>query len=356
MDGGKLTIVGTGASDELVLRLQEGSPSTLEVDVGADGTADFTFDRNTFTAIDVDAGGGDDAVRIDQSGGAFADELVTIDGGNGADTLVGGLGAEVFVGGAGDDFVSGGRGTDKAQLGDGDDRFQWNPGDDSDTVDGQGGKDLLDFFGANIGETIDVSASGSRVRFTRDIAGIAMDLGGMERIGFHAFGGADSVAVDDLGRTETKTVAVDLAVAGGGGDASADTVAVNGTTGGDNVSVGSQAGDIVVSGLAAQVQVAGGEAALDTVAVATLGGADSIATGVGVSPTATIAVDGGGDADTARYTGSAAADTIEVVANGAAVATVAPRRRRLPRQRSRALPCSGSTAPTRSRPQATSRR
>src|SRR5688572_18046969 len=38
-----LKINGDTASDKLVLRLQPGSPNTLEVDVGADGTADFSF-------------------------------------------------------------------------------------------------------------------------------------------------------------------------------------------------------------------------------------------------------------------------------------------------------------------------
>ena len=61
-------VKGNGASDKLALR-PAGRARTLQVDVGEDGTADFSFDRSTFTAIDVEAGGGDDEVRIDQSGG-----------------------------------------------------------------------------------------------------------------------------------------------------------------------------------------------------------------------------------------------------------------------------------------------
>jgi hypothetical protein len=60
VDSGTLKIIGNADSDRLVLRLQDGSPGTLEVDVGADGTADFNFDRSTFTTIDVRAKGGDD--------------------------------------------------------------------------------------------------------------------------------------------------------------------------------------------------------------------------------------------------------------------------------------------------------
>src|SRR4051812_20147681 len=54
---GTLQIRGDGASDRLVLTPP---PTTLLVDVGEDGTADFTFDRSTFTAVNVQAGDGDD--------------------------------------------------------------------------------------------------------------------------------------------------------------------------------------------------------------------------------------------------------------------------------------------------------
>jgi Ca2+-binding RTX toxin-like protein len=152
VDGGTLILKGNGASETLVLRLQPGSPGTLQADVGADGTADFSFDRSTFTAIEVEAGGGDDEIRIDQSGGAFTDESVTMNGGAGDDTMIGGAGADSFIGSTGDDFADGNIGADRAALGGGDDRFQWDPGDGSDTVDGQGGNDRLDFNGANVSE------------------------------------------------------------------------------------------------------------------------------------------------------------------------------------------------------------
>ena len=57
-------------------------------------------------------------------------------------------------------------------MGAGDDTFVWNPGDGSDIVEGQDGIDTMLFNGANIAEKIDISANGSRVRFTRDVANI----------------------------------------------------------------------------------------------------------------------------------------------------------------------------------------
>ena len=68
----------------------------------------------------------------------------------------------MLLGGTGNDLVDGNIGADTARLGAGDDHFQWDPGDGSDTVEGEGGTDALDFNGSNIGEQIDVSANGSR--------------------------------------------------------------------------------------------------------------------------------------------------------------------------------------------------
>lgn len=56
-------------ADKLALRLEAGSPNALDVDVGDDGTVDFSFDRGTFTAINVQAGAGDDVMRINTLAG-----------------------------------------------------------------------------------------------------------------------------------------------------------------------------------------------------------------------------------------------------------------------------------------------
>jgi RTX calcium-binding nonapeptide repeat (4 copies) len=293
---GTLTIAGDAASDKLVLRLQPGSPTTLIVDVGADGTADFTFDRGTFTAITVEAGRGDDEVRIDQSAGSFADEAVTLNGGAGADTLLGGSGAETFLGGAGNDVVAGGDGNDRAFLGDGDDSFQWNPGDDNDTIDGQRGTDLLDVFGSSIGESIDVSANAGRLRFFRNIGNVTLDLDDVEGVGFHAAGGADTITVNDLTGTDAKTVDIDLNAIGGGGDAQIDTVTTKGTSGPDVVDVTRSGSQVLVAGLAAQTRIVGGEAANDTLRVETVDGDDDVTVAPDVNDLITPFVDlGTGD-------------------------------------------------------------
>ena len=147
--GGTLQIVGSSAPDRLTLRLSGLDPNQLQVDVGDNGSADFTFGLATFAAIDIKTGNGADTVRIDPANAAFTNVKPTrIDGGNGDDDLNGGSGAEVFVGGRGDDLVDGNGGADTGFLGSGDDVFVWDPGDGSDVVEGQYGSDTLVFNGA----------------------------------------------------------------------------------------------------------------------------------------------------------------------------------------------------------------
>ena len=64
------------------------------MDVGDDGTADFSSIPPDLAEIIVKAGNGDDTVRIDESNGVFSDTIpTTINGGNGNDSLTGGAGA-----------------------------------------------------------------------------------------------------------------------------------------------------------------------------------------------------------------------------------------------------------------------
>jgi Ca2+-binding RTX toxin-like protein len=313
--GTTLQITGNGASDKLSLRLQGTVPTVLEVDVGDNGTADASFDRSLFTGISVSAGGGNDRVRIDQSNGTFTDEAITIDGGAGNDTLLGGSGNEVFLGGTGDDFVDGNLGDDVAFLGEDDDTFHWDPGDGSDIVEGQSGEDVLDFNGSNVNERIEISANGGRVLFTRDVGNIVMDLNDVEGIAVHAFGGTDTVTVDDLTGTDVQEVHAELAAQGGGGDAAVDTVVVNGTAGADAAAVSMVRGTPVVSGSTATVTVDGAESANDALQLNGGAGNDTTTVNAGISGLAAVDVDGGADTDSTVIEGTKKADTISVVPN-----------------------------------------
>ena len=329
---GTLEIDGNAASDKLSLRLAPGAPNILQLDVGEDGTADFSFDRSTFTAIAVDAGRGDDEIRIDQSGGPFTDEAITLNGGDGDDTLIGGSGAETFFGGKGDDFVDGNIGADTAFLGSGDDRFQWDPGDGSDTVEGDAGQDALDFNGSNAAEQIELAPNGARARLTRNVAAITMDLDTLEHVSLRTLGGADIVTADDLAGTDVKTFDVDLQAITGTGDGSADSVVVRGTNSADSLKLVNVGDREAVDGLAAQTRVSGDEAA-DAIRVEGLDGADTFTSSVAVHGQIPVHFTGGDGQDTATYNGSDQADEIgiardateaAVFATGAATTLVDP--------------------------------
>jgi Ca2+-binding RTX toxin-like protein len=214
-------------------------------------------------------------------------------------TLNGGRGNDLLMGGQGSDLLIGGPGTDTAFGGPGDDTFLWNPGDGNDIFEGQDGQDTLLFNGANIGESVDISANGQRVRFSRNVANITMDCNGVEAIRFNALGGADLITINDLTGTDLKVVKLDLAAQPdtGTGDNAADTVIVNGTTGADNVTVSGTAAGVTVSGLAATVVISGTDPALDSLIVKLLDG-DDIATATGLSAgVINLTIDGGPGAD-----------------------------------------------------------
>ena len=124
-------------------------------------------------------------------------------------TLNGGDGDDTVIGSAGNDTVIGGRGNDTALLGAGDDTFIWNPGDGSDVVEGQAGNDTLLFNGANVNENIDISANGGKAILTRDVGAVTMSLDNIETIDVNALGGADTITVNDMSKTDVRHVAVE---------------------------------------------------------------------------------------------------------------------------------------------------
>jgi predicted lipoprotein with Yx(FWY)xxD motif len=300
LEHGLLRIGGTSADDTIALRLKAGDPNTLEVDFGNNGSADFSFDRTKISRIAVNAGAGDDVVRIDESNGVFTDTIPTlIDGGPGNDNLAGGSGAETLLGGPGNDVIDGNKGRDTALMGSGNDVFVWDPGDGSDVVEGQDGLDTMRFNGAAGAEQFTLSANGPRLRFFRDVGNVTMDTAGVETIDLNALGGADLVTVNDLSGTDVTNVNVDLASALGGtsGDGSADHVVVNGTAQDDAIKIAGDPSGVSVSGLRPEVAIQHQETT-DTLTVHGLDGADSIdASGLAANAVA-LQLDGDAGNDT----------------------------------------------------------
>jgi Ca2+-binding RTX toxin-like protein len=269
--------------------------------------APFFVDIGTSESLVVNANGGDDIVT---AGNGLATLIqLTVDGGTGNDTITGGDGNDMLFGGDGNDIITGGRGNDTAFMGAGDDTFVWNPGDANDTVEGQAGNDILQFNGANISEQFDISANGDRVRMTRNIANITMDLNDTEQINLVALGGADVVNVYNVAATDLKLVNIDLAATAGGTapDTLVDTVTVSGTDGADIIDIVGAGTSYTVNGLAAVVNVRMTDPT-DVLVVNGLGGDDRISSATLPATTMVVTLDGGVGND--QITGGDGADTL----------------------------------------------
>jgi Ca2+-binding RTX toxin-like protein len=268
--------------------------------------APFSIDIGTSEKLTLNANGGDDSFSA--TGNLAALIAVTADGGAGNDTLLGSNGADILLGGDGNDFADGNQGNDTALLGAGDDTFQWDPGDGSDTVEGQDGTDAMAFNGANIAENMDASANGQRVRFTRNVANITMDLNDVESIVARTLGGADNLVVNDLSGTDVTNVVADLAPIGGGDDGQPDNVITSATNGDDAVSVSGAGPSAQVTGLSAVVSVTGAIAGSDRVTVNGLPGDDVIDASALAATSALLTIDGGDGDDV--IIGGDGADTL----------------------------------------------
>lgn len=325
---------GEGGDDRIIWNpgddtdLNEGGDGTDTVEVNGGGGAEvftttangtrvrfdrldpapFALDINAAEKLVLSANGGDDSFSA--VGNLAALIQITVDGGPGGDTLLGSNGADLLIGGDQADFIDGQQGNDVAFLGTGDDSFQWDPGDGSDTVEGQDGADQLLFNGSNGAEVFEAAANGGRVRFTRNLGTIVMDLDDVERLGLKALGSADTLIIDDLSGTDLVAVDADLAGTFGGstGDAAADVVIVNGRNADDSVDIHGTGTAASVIGLPALVNIANAEGANDSLVVNALGGADTLnatALTVGIVK---LTLDGGAGNDT--LLGSNGADVL----------------------------------------------
>jgi Ca2+-binding RTX toxin-like protein len=290
---GTLQVRGGDQANTVALRLKQGDTSVVQVDVGDDQSADFSFARADIQAINVKMGDGNDVVRVDDVNGSFTNTIpTTIAGGDGNDSLSGGLGDETFRGGDGNDRIAGGKGADTAYLGGGDDSFRWDNGDGSDVIEGQDGSDTMVFNGAPGGETATLTANAGRLTFFRVQGNVTMDTRGVETVDYSPLGGIDNVTVNDLSGTDVTQTNIDLAASVGGSaaDGVVDNVVVNGTNGDDNIAVNGGAASADVTGLATAVSITHADPA-DTLSVNTLAGTDNVFTS-GIAGVLHVFVDG----------------------------------------------------------------
>jgi Ca2+-binding RTX toxin-like protein len=287
--------------------LDEGGPGTDTVEVnGSNGAESVTakangtrvrVDRLNPVPFSIDAGSseklalnlksGDDHFSTIGSLAALIEPAV--DGGAGNDTLLGSDGKDILAGGDGTDLVDGNEGNDVALLGGGDDRFDWRSGDGSDIVEGQAGLDRLAVDGSLASERFEAVAVGGRVRLTRDVGNVNLDLNDVESIAADTGDGADHLGVGDLSGTDVGDIEVDF-------DALPDTVTATATQGDDTVAVTGNGNSSVITGLPARIAVTGTTVGGAGLTVNALNGDDVVQTsGLGPAEVGLIADGGAGD-------------------------------------------------------------
>ena len=238
---------------------------------GGDGNDVISLDETNgpLPAAQLFGGDGNDTL----TGGSAADQLFGqngndslfggagndfLSGGAGNDFIAGGAGNDTLTGGDGNDFVDGDQGADVAFLGAGNDVFRWDNGDGSDKVDGGTGFDEMLFNGNPnpVAEQFTLSANGDRASFTRAQGNIVMDLNDIEKVTVNAFGGADTVTINDPSGTDVKDIDINL---GAGGIGDNDTIFINDD---DDVSVIDNGhGNLTIVGVSgAEVHITGFEA------------------------------------------------------------------------------------------------
>ncbi len=208
------------------------------------GAPIFTIDLSAENLL-VNSVGGDDTFA--QEGVGVLATLLTVNAGDGNDSVKGSEGNDTLNGDAGNDVLTGGKGADTANGGEGDDLMVWNNGDGSDKNDGNAGTDTVESNGNANAEVYSYKAEGDRVLFARTSAGaFTIDLSA-ERLVVNGLAGDDTFAQEGVG-----VLATLLTVNAGDGNDS-----VKGSEGNDTLN-GDAGNDTLTGGKGADT-VSGGE-------------------------------------------------------------------------------------------------
>jgi Ca2+-binding RTX toxin-like protein len=255
------------------------------------GSSPFSIDIGTSERLSLSTGDGQD--RFDASGIPAGHIAISVSTGAENDAVTGSGGDDVIDAGAGTDVVDGEAGNDQVFLGDGADIADWNPGDGNDIIEGDAGSDRLVFLGSSADERFDISASGNRVRLSRDVAGVDLTLDELEVLRLRASGGTDSITVHDLAGTDLTDVETNLAVIQTGlPDGLRDTVRVEATPGDDTVRATGTVGFQQVTGTGPRISVLGADSApVDRISFAA-GAGDDLVDASQLTAPAGVVIDG----------------------------------------------------------------
>ena len=137
LENGVLTIRGNDDNEKIDVT-REGDQIVVNVKGQANRRITRRFDADDVDRIDIDAGGGNDHVTVDEGISAPA----RIQGGAGNDKIDGGAGDDTLLGGGGNDHLDGRAGNDSLEGNDGNDKLFGGAGND--TLLGGAGNDQAD--------------------------------------------------------------------------------------------------------------------------------------------------------------------------------------------------------------------
>jgi Ca2+-binding RTX toxin-like protein len=166
----------------------------------------FNLDIGTSEQLDLRMNGGDDTFTADQGLAALGFK-VTVDGGDGTDSIDGSDNADLLRGGNGNDRIvpddNPPNTRDDARGDAGDDTIVWNGGDDDDLNDGGAGNDTTQVNGATANETFTVKPGPNghvifdRTAPTPDPPGFFnIDISTTEKLDLNMNAGDDTVTAD----------------------------------------------------------------------------------------------------------------------------------------------------------------
>jgi hypothetical protein len=163
LDGGVLTVIGTGDNDYVSLYGRGRNISVFTYNFATRGYTFDVFRKSDVVSISVDVGAGNDQVYL--GGSIYRDSVIelgdgndrasggrrsdVINGGNGNDVIYGNNGNDVIDGGAGNDYIRGGNHNDILRGGSGNNWIYGDNGhdilvggDDFDYLNGGSGRDI----------------------------------------------------------------------------------------------------------------------------------------------------------------------------------------------------------------------
>jgi len=253
--------------------------------------------------VTVEHAGAKDVLYVNASAGDDIVNAAGLPAGKMSLYLSGWAGDDTIFGSAGNDRVSGGDGHDVAYLGAGNDEFVWSAGDDDDKVEGQLGFDTLTFNSSAVAnnDVFYVMSNGERVTLLN--SGGVLDLNEIERINLVAFGGTDTIDLQDLSGTDVKQVAIDLGNGGAGGDGAFDQIFAAGSAGNNTITVAMAGGAVTVTGLPEQVTISHADST-DMLVISAGDGNDVVKAATLPATAMVLAIDG--DAGNDVITGNAA--------------------------------------------------